>query len=264
MLIKAKLVLLILISGFADLIRVTSKSSTKLGTFHGEEFQLIKRLYDRSHYFYNVLDIGANNGDWAAEFLNLLPRTGSKILAIEPIKKFYIESQVIQDSRVTFLNCAVGLENGTLQIAEIGNGGSAFFGENNFRDIPPKEKYCHSVDIYTGDWLLAREKFLVDFIKIDTEGMDFMIIQSLQETIKRLQPIIQFEFSFRFARNANYTLQDNITFLESLGYRVFVIDKQAQLKAIKYPRLEVLNHQTKNFWAIPNKDLVQILHLLTN
>lgn len=129
MLIKAKFVLLILISGFTDLIRVTSKSSTKLGTYHGEEFQLIKRLYDRSHFFWNVLDIGANNGDWAAEFLNFLPRTGSKILAIEPIKKFYIESHVIQDCRVTFLDCALGLENGTLQIAEIGNGGSAFFGK---------------------------------------------------------------------------------------------------------------------------------------
>ena len=264
MLIKAKFMILILISRFIESIKLTSKSSSKLGTYHGEEFQIIKRLYDRCHYFYNVLDIGANNGDWAAEFLNLMPRTGSKILAIEPIKKFYIESQVIHDSRVTFLNCGVSLENGTLQMAEIGNGGSAFFGENNSRYIPSNDKYWHSVKTFTGDWLLAREKFLVDFIKIDTDGMDFMIIQSLQETINSLQPIIQFEFSFRFARNANYTLQENIAFLESLGYSVFVIDNYAELKAIKYPRLEVLNHQTKNFWAIPNRNKAQIMQLLTN
>jgi FkbM family methyltransferase len=255
--------LLSLFSRLTELTWVTSKSTTTLGSYHGEEFQLIKRLSGQGRYFFNVLDVGANNGDWAAEFLKLMPRNGSKILAIEPIEDFYKHSQVNQDSRITFLNCAISLKNGTLQIAEIGNGGSAFFGEINSKYGPSKNRYQHSVKTHNGDWLVAREKFLVDFIKIDTDGMDFIILQSLQETIKSLQPIIQFEFSFRFARNANYTLQDNINFLKSLDYSVFVIDRYAQLKAIKCSRLEVLNHQTKNFWAIPNENKVQVLQMLT-
>lgn len=255
--------LLSLFSRLMELTWVTSKSTATLGSYHGQEFQLIESLSDQGRYFCNVLDVGANNGDWAAEFLELLPGSGSKVLAIEPIEDFYKYSQVNQDSRITFLNCAISLKNGTVQITEIGNGGSAFFGENNSNYGTPKIRTQHSLEAYNGDWLVAREKFLVDFIKIDTEGMDFIILQSLQKTIESLQPIIQFEFSFRFSRNAGYTLQDNINFLESLDYSVFVIDRYAQLKAIKCSRLEVLNHQTKNFWAIPNKDKVQILQMLT-
>jgi hypothetical protein len=102
-----------------------------------------------------------------------------------------------------------------------------------------------------GDDLLVKYNIQPDYIKIDTDGFDFSVIKSLSGYLASAKPLIQFEFTYRFAQIAGYKLKDVIEFLNSLQYQVFVLDKDSNLKRVLIPRLEVINHQTKNFIAIP-------------
>ena len=73
-----------------------------------------------------------------------------------------------------------------------------------------------------------------NFIKIDTDGMDFEILKTFRNVLQKYQPIVQFEFSKRFAKKAKYSLGDSIEFLEQLGYKIRVIDFRGELKKLDF------------------------------
>jgi hypothetical protein len=65
------------------------------------------------------------------------------------------------------------------------------------------------------------------------------------------KPIVLFEHSQSFARAAGYKLKDAIDCLDALNYQVFVVTRDSDLAQVRFPRLEVLVGETKNFIAIP-------------
>jgi FkbM family methyltransferase len=248
--VNFKYFLLVCAAHFFEFTHISSSSSLKDGTYNNEEFSLIRTIYATENSPI-VIDVGANLGVWAEEFLNCSPN--AQIFALEPNEKFFNSIKKIGDERILPINLALSSVSQNLKLYEKGGGGSAYFDDVDSAKLSAKKVRSYEIRSTTGDDFVQSYRIRVDFIKIDTDGMDFDVVKSFGVCLQTQRPLVQFEFSFRFARRAEYTLRENLNFLSDLGYKVFVIDKASNLKKIKFPRLEVLNHQSKNFWAIPKE-----------
>jgi FkbM family methyltransferase len=250
---KIKWVLLRTISTLLEESRIVSRSSGPQGTYDGEEFIFYKQHFNDRLTPIKVLDIGANTGLWATTFLNSLRNKEILIHAIEPIPEFIELINAQKNSRILAHNFAIGEDFGVTEIAKIGQGGTSFPNTDNAYPEYQKVINWHRIPTISGDSLVLKLDFQPDLIKIDTDGFDFIILKSLDKTLNRMRPVVQFEFTYRFARKAKYSLYDVFEFLHRQNYRIEVLTSEGKLRHVAFPRLEVLNHQTKNFIALPNE-----------
>lgn len=248
---KFKYISLQIISKFLEELKIVSKSTGPQGTFDGEEFIFYREHFTEITLPFYVLDIGANTGLWAMEFLKTMGNGEVFIHAVEPIPEFFQLIIARNNPRIFAHNFAVGNDRGLIKIAKIGQGGTTFPNTDSNYPKFQKEISWHTVPTTSGDSLIIKLSFKPDLIKIDTDGFDFTILKSLHETLNRFRPVVQFEFTYRFAKKANYSLHEVVDFLEQHGYRVEVLTCEGKLRRVVFPRLEVLNHQTKNFIALP-------------
>ena len=248
---KVKFFILLTISSILEKFKLVSMASGPLGTFDGEEFIFYQEYFFEWRFPLVVLDIGANTGLWATDFLEAARNRLALIHAVEPIPEFIKMINDNGNSQIRAHHFAIGEDFGEVKIARIGNGGTSF--PNTDSDYPDssKEIFWHTVPTISGDSLVKQLNIKPDLIKIDTDGFDFNIIKSLHGTLVSCRPILQFEFTYRFAKKANYSLRDVIDYLSLRNYKTFVIASNGNLESLAFPRLEVLNHQTKNFIALP-------------
>ena len=239
-------------------MRIASKSAGVFGTFDNEEFAIYQNFFSDTSMPLSVIDVGANYGNWSCKFLELFPGKDVKIDAIEPIPHFFQSILRIDDERLSAHNIAIGKNGDSIRVARVGGGGTAFPENSKLYPQRIKPPEWHELICESGDSFIKSNGLLPDLIKIDTDGLDFQILQTFGDTLIKTKPIIQFEFTFRFARKANYSLLDIIEYLKKVNYKTYVITGDSKLKSVRYPRLEVLNHQTKNFIALPSSKVLTI------
>src|SRR5262245_9066449 len=61
-------------------------------------------------------------------------------------------------------------------------------------------------------------------IKIDAEGSEFLILRGAREVLREYRPVLSMEFNPESARAAHATVAEVQEFLESLGYRLVVLE----------------------------------------
>jgi FkbM family methyltransferase len=239
---------LILTSRILEYFLITAKSTDKFGTLYDEEFDFYKRYYRNRNTDLIVLDIGANTGKWAKKALEIGIKYNTYVYCVEPygnqeLHRFGKSSKFIQ-----VYDLAISQKKSTnLYFTKNGSGGSAF--NPSLQDS--NKLRIKRVKSMTGDSFIKSTLITPDLIKIDVDGMDLEVIKTFRNYIKSKHPLIQFEFTKRFADVAGYTLRENIDYLKSLNYEIFVIDKYSKLKRVRIFRLEVIGIQTKNFIALP-------------
>lgn len=246
-----KFKLLIIIARFLEILRLVSKTSGIFGTFNGEEFDLIKKLYNSGDDV-TVIDVGANTGEWSEKVAQILVNNSIKfkLISVEPVPIFYQELTARNIPNCTTLKLGISNQAKSLIITRLGGGASVLFDKSDSH----KDKEEILIKCTKGDQLVQKMKIKPNFIKVDADGLDFEILQSFLRTINESRPIVQFEHTFRFAKEMGYSLKDVIHFFNQFSYEVYVIDRDSNLRSIKLSRLEVLNHQTKNFLAFPSRD----------
>lgn len=230
---------------------LVSKSSSIAGTFDGEEFIFYSNYFQGFVGEMRVLDIGANTGLWALDFIACIGSENIRIFAIEPIPEFFELITSLKHNKIFPINIAIGIDGGITRLAKVGNGATSFPNLDNQYPISKKILNWHEVRTISGDSLVREFSLAPHLIKIDTDGYDFEVLKSLISTLNVYRPLVQFEFTFRFARKANYSLREVLIFLKKCKYRIYVLTPNGKLRKILFGRLEVLNHQTKNFIAIP-------------
>lgn len=248
---KFKYSSLILTQKILESFWLVAKSTSERGTLEGEEFKFYQNFFSNQKVDLQVIDIGANDGSWHRELLSLGFKH-IKIWAVEPIPDFYRLIKLYDNPLVIPVNFAISTSEDFLDIAALGLGATSFPNRHEIYNVLKKEIAWHKIKSIKGDRLVSTEKIIPSLIKIDTDGADFDIIQSFERTLVRFHPILQFEHSFVYARNAHYSLGEVISYLKNLGFRVLVLKSDGTLRKIFFPRLEILNHQTKNLIAIPD------------
>lgn len=150
---------------------------------------VLKPLIERSKY---IVDVGANIGCHTVSYAKFNP--DCKIWAFEPQSKLFdilcsnIELNEIK-SQVTAFNVGLAEKPGTLNLCTL---------EQMY--VPDKEghnrggaqigKGGESMEIITLDSLDLPG---LDFMKIDVEGAEGLVIQGASETLKKYKPMVFFE-----------------------------------------------------------------------
>ncbi len=245
--VRVKFSLLKLLANLLASVGLVSKSSNVMGTFDGEEFNLYAEIFSNRERLM-VFDIGANYGSWAESFLEIFPKTEVIIHSVEPVPFFFERIKLSGNPKIFPHNFAISEYGELIKIAKVGGGGTSF--PDNHSGYIAKEVVWHEIPAMTGDAFSSKVQLGPDLIKIDTDGFDFSVLKSFQNTIKQYSPVVQFEFTFRFAKQAGYSLNSKIKFLKDLDYETYVVTHDSSLRRVYFPRLEVLNHETKNFVAL--------------
>jgi len=193
-----------------------------------------------------VLDIGANIGYYTVLFADKVGKTG-KIIAIEPDPiNFEILQKNIKENKlfnVVAVQAAAGKENKKMKIFE---------SEENFGDhrmwespsgqnpLPDKPEFPleeggtskKSIDVFCrrlDDLLKELEYKKIDFIKMDVQGFESLVIEGGKETIEKNKPIIFFEYWPWGAKNAGSEIKEMTDFLRKIYKKIFWVDEYIQI-----------------------------------
>jgi len=157
-----------------------------------------------------IIDIGANIGNHTLYWANEVH--AKKIYSFEPVKKiFNILKKNIEinnlDKKVVLYNMAVSDENtkGAIESFDKQN-----MGGTRLKISDNKRK--NTIPFVTLDSINFTDK-KIDLIKIDVEGMDYLVLTGAIKTIQKYKPVILME-SFP----TEYNISSRI--LKALGYKI--------------------------------------------
>ena len=118
------------------------------------------------------------------------------------------------------------------------DGNAAFFGfepgafRQGISSLVPDERAKHELSVATLDGASLARRFgleRLDFVKIDVEGHDAVVVRALLETLERYRPLVIFEYRKRRWEQAGASLADTLARLRARGYAFWHVDRQVSL-----------------------------------
>ncbi len=204
------------------------------------------RLYGRYFYnrlpaefsdeelFYSGLDLSGKTvveaGAHIGLFTYLFSRTAKSVVAVEPNPEtFKTASRNLRANRVSnveLINAGLAAESGTSNyVAEryVSARGSL---KKDIQETLRKR----SQDLVQAEvQLLAVDEVMrgkpVDFVKIDTEGYETMVLGGMRETIERCRPDIYFEVHGVTDQDKSDDLRTIVEFLQPAGYQILHLSR---------------------------------------
>ena len=193
-----------------------------------------------------ILDVGANLGDWSANFLDELRvrdlNRAARIYAFEPAPDQRASlmdrlADEIKTGTVSVHRLAVGAEAGHVRFVVTGadSGTSAIAtGEDSASGSKIE------VDVATLDDIakeLEIDKVL--FLKIDTEGNDFNVISGASRILEEERvKVVQFEYNWRWMAFGHW-LKTVFQFIENRNYSLGMLTQNGmEIHSVWHPELD--------------------------
>jgi FkbM family methyltransferase len=158
----------------------------------------------------SLIQIGANDGMSHDHLHNVIKQFRLESLLLEPIKKYFLDLQNNYSNydNVRFENSALSINNEILFLYKVNpeyfnkygtlsSGISSFYKEHLLKHgIKEKHIIQEKVNQISFDELLRKHKIIsFDLLLIDTEGYDCHIVNDFFLKVKKIRPIIIFEWS---------------------------------------------------------------------
>lgn len=174
----------------------------------------------------DVIDIGANVGLFSVYFAKKIS-SGRRVLAIEPTPNalFLLDKNLqknnVSNSVIVYKGVAsntVGIHKlkvitGKEEYSTLGNN----INQTHVHDHLPEEI---SVPGNTIDNLVDEYRLIPGFIKIDTEGAEYLVLQGSEITLRNYHPVILAEVMDDYLVNFGFSASKVVDFLRKLGYSV--------------------------------------------
>lgn len=163
-----------------------------------------------------VFDVGANKGKLALLYAKNFPN--AEIFSFEPVKSTFemLIETVKEESKIKVFHIALGKNNGVARITNTPGGTGNRIVENNQPDK------TEAVEMMTGDdFCQINAVTQIDFLKIDTEGLDLQVLQGFANMLK-LQAIqlLQVECGMNAFNKKHVSLEEFKEYLAPLGYHL--------------------------------------------
>jgi FkbM family methyltransferase len=185
-----------------------------------------------------ILDIGANHGKFTRNFARV--HGGScRVLAFEPLEYNYslLRAVVGAMKNVSTFNIALSDRAGTtdfyVPIRPSGriSPGCAHMGDESHADSfgtsTAKEVRKTTVATETLDAFLQRQGIdRLDFIKLDVQGAESLVIQGGMSSLRTYKPAIWCELSRGCPEYLGLTVNNAVDLLASLGYKLHTLDER--------------------------------------
>lgn len=171
----------------------------------------------------NSIDIGANKG----VYTYFLVKYSKKVYAFEPNPKVFSFLKKGLPKKAQAFLVALSNKEGKdfLRIPKTRKGFSNQGGSLSHEKVPNNylsfEVDCKPLDTYKLD--------NIGFIKIDVEGFEREVLEGAQQTIKREKPNLLIEMEERHTKRP---IEDDISWVENLGYKGFFFSEGEGLKSI--------------------------------
>ena len=191
-------------------------------------------------------DIGAHLGYYTMELSRLVKQDG-KVIAIEPMSKFYRTLKgLLQKHKAV-----------NVALHQLAMGGDSEFVEMGIPEVNKVKKFAYArikksnetldyvesekVKNESGDQLFINLPRL-DFIKCDVEGLEIAVFDAMMHTVEKFRPILLCELA---DKNERKKLGDK---LEPFGYKDYILENKKLYSADTYPEKKAISH---NHYFIP-------------
>ena len=231
---------------------IVFSSSLRNGEIYEEELiinYIIPLLKNEKEKELTILDIGGHIGTHTILYSKLL---NCKVLTFEPQTKIYeILSKNIEDNQLTnctIHNCAVGHTNIQTTMSNMlydGYDCEIEYDTNktlNYGGIG-LGKNGESVNMITIDSLKLDN---CDYMKIDVEGAEILVVMGAFDTIQKFKPLIWFEQTDKIvsnemkeSMNINFELQNVKEYLSQFGYQFYKLNDGNILAFYDINKLEI-------------------------
>lgn len=177
--------------------------------------------YINTKNYKNILDIGANTGQFA-----LFPLLNEElnIFSFEPQREIYeilvenVNLNSIKNTKCYNIGLSDTIGEFTLSKPVLGESGLATLGSTPIRF---SEKIEEQVSITTLDAFVVENNIdKIDLIKIDTEGHEYFVLKGGLETLDKMKPDIICEINDSNMRQCGTTISDFGNFINSIGYSI--------------------------------------------
>ena len=187
-------------------------------------FQFFSNIDNQTPY--NIVDIGAQSGLYSL-FAKYLPL--STFYAFEPFPATF---ELLNDNitlnnitNVKTFNLAISNTQGISTLNTSANhNGLHTLGKNplRFNDINPIDVNTTTLDIVFKD-------IPVHYIKIDTEGYEYYILQGGESIIEKYKPVIQMEYNIKNMKQCSVTEEMIHEFVKKINYKIISYAEEEML-----------------------------------
>lgn len=179
-----------------------------------------KNILDLFPYFNQahpvVIDAGSNKGDWAS----VIAANVGELHLFEPnlMLLHYSMVRFCELNNILYNEYALSNHNGSAKFicfTNSNNGLSNIIGNDTFGDLPFKRTIVHTIKL---DDYLNNINIDIDFLKIDVEGADLLVLQGAERLLTEKR------FKFIQVEKANHintigqTFDDILNYLNKFGY----------------------------------------------
>jgi FkbM family methyltransferase len=195
-----------------------------------------------------VFDIGANIGTWSLILSEAVGANG-RIFAYEPTLSTYdaLVNNVALNSKSNVFAFRYALSNNDQQIRIYHDVDSSrnSLGQTRNHDLGDYEEVpARTLDSLAKELLIER----LDFIKIDVEGAEPLVLKGASTTLNRFKPAILFEVNPKALAELNLQYDSSFRILADLSYRFYEL-RSDTLREISQCPLD-----GGNFWAVHSSD----------
>ena len=174
-----------------------------------------------------VVDIGANNGQWMSAVRS--HGYNGEAICIEPLEKNYIKLKARKSENTIALNCAVGNKNGYVYMNIASNDGqsSSILELDDYHNFgAPQVKFIgvEKVKISKLSKILQTVIHKKIFVKIDTQGYEFEILKSINQSDFNNIYAFEIEANLVSTYKKSTYIEDLIKFLRKRGYQPLRIE----------------------------------------
>ncbi len=170
-----------------------------------------------------LFDVGAYVGWYSVEFAKRVP--ASKVYAFEPIysNRYELHNNIGDLKNVFIYPFAICNQKAMMPIylsdKESGVASLAPLEEERFG--PEKWVLIPSLNL---DSFVEDKKRAPDFIKIDVEGAELLVLQGAEQTLRQHRPIVLCEMLRKWAKRFDYHPNAIIAYMLGLDYRCETVD----------------------------------------
>lgn len=207
--------------------RFVEVAVTRLGKSSGQ-LEIVRRVVRRGDV---VFDVGAHTGDFTTLFAHLVGPDG-RVHAFEPVPPTFeklrrkVRIARVHD-RVVLNRCALSDSLGRSVIYVPGDDlTQAALVSHHFASWSSGPVASYDCRLQTLDnYALINKIHAVDFVKIDVEGAETLVIKGMRNVLANSAPLVMLEVFPPWMRDFGFTPRDLFSLLEKAGYAFYFIEK---------------------------------------
>jgi len=223
------------------------------GSFEPECTFLLAKLIKKGD---TVFDIGANFGWYSCHLAHLVGEAGQVHIfeptsAIDELKSNLTLNKF--EARCVLNQVALGEKEGTETLFIPEKLGTAFASLRE-HSYGRTQKVCVATQ-KLDDYVTTNKIGDVNFMKIDVEGAEYLVLKGAESVLTKYSPVIMLELQDVHTKCFGYSPEELIIYLGGFGYHLYEIDEKEIGCVKKVTSFE--NTSYYNFLALKNDDILK-------